>query len=131
MVFEKVLAKVETVFPIQQGVGAQSGKEWKKLEFLISTVDREYEKDGEKKQVTNKVKAALWTQKAEEFGQYIVEGNTIEVSGEVSTSEWNGKFFNEIRITNVVLVGGQLDPTVLSAEPAQQETLDDDSGLPF
>ena len=87
---------------------------------------------------------ALWGKQAEsKLPQYLVKGQKVAVSGELSTQERDGKTYLKVRCNSVDLVGGkesgggQSEPAQQQAQQAQKsegmpEPVDDfDDDIPF
>ena len=86
---------------------------------------------------------ALWGKQAEsKLPQYLVKGQKVAVSGELSTQERDGKTYLKVRCNSVDLVGGkesgggqsepaqkQAQQSQCSSEPDPVDDFDDD--IPF
>jgi len=71
---------------------------------------------------------AYWGKAGEAVAQYITKGNSVAVSGELSTREYNGKTYFQVNATSVTLGGGRRSEA--SAPPAKSlGDLDDE--IPF
>ena len=65
---------------------------------------------------------ALWGKQAEsKLPQYLVKGQKVAVSGELSTQERDGKTYLKVRCNSVDLVGGK-ESGGGQSEPAQQQS---------
>lgn len=58
---------------------------------------------GEK--VTTWVRCSLWGARGEGLAQYLTKGQKVAVTGELSTREYDGKFYVECRVDEVTLLG--------------------------
>lgn len=78
----QITGKVIEVLGIVVGTSATSGKEWKKQEFLIETVE----------QYPKKIHFVLFgEQKINTYGNMLFVGNMVDVFFDVSTREWTSK----------------------------------------
>lgn len=65
---------------------------------------------------------ALWGKQAEsKLPQYLVKGQKVAVSGELSTQEREGKTYLKVRCNSVDLVGGKESGGGGQSQPAQQQ----------
>ncbi len=87
----EVTGEITKVLELQEGV-SQAGKEWKKLSFLLQT-DEEY---------NNLYHFEVFgTEKVEQFNKFNKVGDTVDVSFNVSTNEWKGKYFTSLQAWKV------------------------------
>jgi single-strand DNA-binding protein len=49
---------------------------------------------------------SLWGRRGETLAQYLTKGSKVVVTGELSTREYNGKTYLQVRADNVTLMGG-------------------------
>lgn len=61
---------------------------------------------GDKEQ-TIWIDCSLWGKRGDALGPYLVKGQQVIVSGELSTREHNGKTYLQMRCNDVTLVGGK------------------------
>lgn len=89
---------------------------------------------GDKKQ-TNWVNCALWGDRGNSLAQYLKKGTSVVAVGELSTREYNGKTYLEMRVSDVKLQGGQQQqaatPHTPAQEPIHQPPADYDDDVPF
>lgn len=113
----KVGGTITTINDIE--TGESSNGEWAKVVFVINT-GGEYPKD---------VAFTIFgTDKVDKFLQYNSEGDEVEVSFDVKSREYNGKYFTDLNAWKVWgLNRGQ------SSNAAPEPVLDEeeDDGLPF
>tara|TARA_R110000851_G_scaffold329194_1_gene500832 strand:+ start:37 stop:426 length:390 start_codon:yes stop_codon:yes gene_type:complete len=126
---EKVVLKkkgvIKVILETKSGVGKESGKEWKSTQFVISNNDgyegRElifafningYEKEDGKGFDT-----------LDNFLKYNNIGDSVDVSYNIKTNEWKGKYY-----TNLDAFGVFKSDSEEVKAPANSETNDD---LPF
>ena len=91
---------------------------------------------GDKEQ-TNWVDVALWGKQAEsKLPEYLVKGQQVAVTGELSTREHEGKTYLTVRANSVDLIGGKSNaapaPSQQAQKPQQAAPVDDLSDdVPF
>ena len=67
------------------------------------------------------VDCALWGKQAESgLVQYLTKGQQVAVSGEVGTREHDGKTYVTVRVNQISLVGGKLEPQQGGQQAPQQ-----------
>lgn len=120
----QVKGKIQQILQIESGV-SRAGKEWKKQEFVIETDD----------QFPRKVCFTLFNDKSsliEGFG----EGDEVDVSFNLESREFNGKWYHNINAWKIDRVSGEGN----LPEPPPEYTPDDippepeegpGDGLPF
>lgn len=52
---------------------------------------------------------SLWGQRGEKLAQYITRGSRVAVTGALSTREYQGKTYLQVRVDDVTLLGGKGD----------------------
>lgn len=62
-----------------------------------------------KEKATNWYRVSLWGKRGEGLAQYLTKGTTVAVSGEFSTSEYEGKTQLNVRASEITLLGGNRD----------------------
>ena len=101
---------------------------WKKIDFMIEYLDGQYPK---------KAAFSAWTDKVEMVKKLNI-GDTVTVSFNIDSREYNDKFFTDLRIWKMQIGGTtgasaasstQSAPQAVSTEPMSAPTADDD--LPF
>ncbi len=90
---------------MQSGVG-KSGSNWQKQEFVIETTDSQY---------PQKICASLWGDKTDMLNSFNI-GDTVVVSFDISSREYNGKWYTDVRAWKIALAG---QPQGTAAAPAQ------------
>lgn len=90
---------------LQQGVG-KSGSNWQKQEFVIETLESQY---------PQKICASLWGDKTDMLNSFNI-GDTVVVSFDISSREYNGKWYTDVRAWKIALAG---QPQGTPATPAQ------------
>lgn len=83
----EITGEITKVLEMQEGV-SQAGKEWKKLSFILET-DEEY----------NNVYCfeVFGAEKVDAFNKFNKVGDSVDVSFNVSTNEWKGKYFTSLQ----------------------------------
>lgn len=101
----EVKGKITKVLEKQSGV-SKADKEWVKLSFILETTE-EY----------NNVYCfeVFGTERVENFEKYNKVGQEVEVSFNVSTNEWNGKYFTSLQAWKIFKADGETKP----AEPVE------------
>jgi len=121
----EVKGKLKKLLPVESGTSKATGNEWKKQQFIISNNDG-YE--GKELIFCFEVFGA---DKVENLSKYHKEGDDINVKFNISTNEWNGKYFTSLSAWRIEKVG-ESSNTPPPVEPISQATDDsNDSGLPF
>lgn len=52
------------------------------------------------------VRCSLWGKRGESLAQYLTTGTKVAVSGELSTREYDGKTYVELRVNEIDMMGG-------------------------
>ena len=81
---------LKTILPIETGVAKSTGKEWKKITFVVTNNDG-YE--GREQMYAFEV---FGEEKVDNFIKYNKEGTEVEVKFNIQTNEWNGKYFTSL-----------------------------------
>ena len=85
--------KIVQLLPMQTGMGKKG--QWRKQEFIIETQG----------QYPKKVRFSVWGDKIDQFG--VAEGEEVNVSLDLESREYNGRWYTEARAWKVEKVGGQ------------------------
>lgn len=121
----EIQGKVIAILEPQRFVSSKNGNEYVTIVFVIET-QGQYPK-----------KVAMKVMGEDKFKQMgIAIGGTYNVSFDVESREWKGKWFTECQAWRTQLVDGQHVSTNASPSPAPQSQVHndantDDSGLPF
>ena len=111
----EVTGKITKVLEKQSGV-SKADKEWTKLSFILET-----------NEAYNNLYCfeVFGTEKVEQFEKYNKVGQEVKVDFNVSTNEWNGKYFTSLQAWRIF-------KTEQSAEAEQSvEVEDSEDDLPF
>lgn len=86
--------KVVQIFPVRTGVSRRSGESWSSVEFIL-------EMDGSH---TRRVKFLLWG--TEQIAAARLQlGEYIDVFADVEAREYEGRWYNEIRVWDIKVNG--------------------------
>lgn len=102
----EIKGKLQIILPLVEGQGKNGV--WRKQEFVIETLDN-YPK---------KVVIHVWGEKVDDFKKYKI-GDVIICSLEISSREFNGKWYTDVRAWKIVAgdnVGAQNNDNVPFAE---------------
>ena len=107
----EVTGKITKVLEKQSGV-SKAEKEWTKLSFILETSE-----------AYNNLYCfeVFGTEKVEQFEKYNKVGQEVKVDFNVSTNEWNGKYFTSLQAWRIFKAEEK--------QPAEVEATGDD--LPF
>jgi len=108
-----IKGKITTVLEVESGT-SKAGKEWQKQTFVLDTGA----------QYNPEVAFSLFgSEKIENFAKYNKVGDEVEVSFNVSSREYNGKYFHNLDAWKVFKS---------TNEPAQDlNSSDSNDGLPY
>ena len=111
----EVVGKIEKVLEAKKGTSKKSGEEWISQEFVVKTGDK----------YNNLYCFNIFGQeKVDNFAKYNKVGDAVKVSFNVSTNEWQGKYFTSLQAWSVFKEIGEAN----SGAPAASDAVDD---LPF
>lgn len=86
----EIQGKIIEVLPLQSGVGKASGKEWKKQEYILETLDAQYPK---------KICFNLWGDNVDRVGLQVGEDVTVQI--DLESREFNGRWYTDVRAWRV------------------------------
>lgn len=89
----ELTAKLIQLLPLQKGTG-KTGNEWRKQEIIVET-DGQYPK---------KVCISIWGDKINE--KVLRVGNTLTISFDVESREYNGRWYTDVKAWKVEAAGG-------------------------
>lgn len=111
----EVVGKIEKVLEAKKGTSKKSGEEWISQEFVVKTGDK----------YNNLYCFNIFGQeKVDNFAKYNKVGDAVKVSFNVSTNEWQGKYFTSLQAWSVFKETGEAN----SEESVESDAVDD---LPF
>jgi hypothetical protein len=111
----KLTGRIEKILPAEDGV-SKAGKEWKKITFIVKT-DDEYN--------NTYAMGMFGAEKVDKFIKYNKEGDLVDIDFNISTNEWNGKYFTGLDAWKVF----KSTSNTPSEAPKAKESEEDD--LPF
>lgn len=121
-----ITGNLKTLLPVESGVAKSSGKEWKKQQFIVSNNDG-YE--GKEQIFCFEV---FGEEKVESLTKYHKVGDEVTVKFNISTNEWNDKYFTSLSAWRIEKAEGTaIPPPAPVFEPAGELNESEDSGLPF
>ena len=97
------------------------------------------------KAVTNWINCSLWGKRADSLAPYLMKGQGVAISGELSLRKYKSKDGTEgasmeVRVADVTLIGSKEDRAPMTPQMASKsmskadggfDAFDDDSSLPF
>lgn len=86
----EIQGKIIEVLPLQSGVGKASGKEWKKQEYILETLDAQFPK---------KICFNLWGDNVDRVGLQVGEDVTVQI--DLESREFNGRWYTDVRAWRV------------------------------
>lgn len=107
--------KVIQLLPVETGAGKNG--EWKKQSIVIET-EGQYPK---------KVCVSLWGDKVET----VANGAIVDISLDLESREYNGRWYTEARAWKVDAVGGNQAPSQSSPQQSAPQQGGDDDNMPF
>ena len=108
----KVTGEIVKILPVESGV-SNAGKDWKKINFVVNT-GAEYNPE-----ICFEI---FGDDKVDKFLKYNKVGDNVDVDFNVSSREYNGKYYHNIGAWRVFKSDGE------DQEHAQEEESDD---MPF
>lgn len=103
----EIIGKVVRLGNLTEGTSARGP--WRKQELIIETEE----------QYPRTVCLICWTNQIDEI-QKFAPGQTIKAQIEISSREFNGKWYTDVRVWRFDPVGATAAPTAAPAQPAQQ-----------
>ena len=88
---------IKTILPVEAGT-SQNGKGWKKLNFVMANREG-YE--GAEQIFSFEI---FGSEKVENFEKYNKVGQDVEVSFNIKTNEWKGKYYTSLQAWKVMSV---------------------------
>ena len=106
----EIIGKVVRLGTLTEGTSARGP--WRKQELIIETEE----------QYPRTVCLICWTNQIDEI-QKFAPGQTIKAQIEISSREFNGKWYTDVRVWRFDPVGTTAAPAAAPAQPAQQPTM--------
>lgn len=123
----EVKGKIKSILPVQSGESKSTGKEWKKVSFVVSNSEG-YE--GREQLFCFDIFGA---EKVDNFIKFNQEGATVNVKFDIRTNAYQGKYFTNLAAFHVQS-GEAVEQAHQTPQPHGQpmEDLDEESKpLPF
>ena len=106
----EIIGKVVRLGNLTEGTSARGP--WRKQDLIIETEE----------QYPRTVCLTCWTNQIDEI-QKFAPGQTIKAQIEISSREFNGKWYTDVRVWRFEPVGATAVPTATAAQPVQQPTM--------
>ena len=104
----ELTGKVIQVLPISQGVAKNTGNPWRKLEFIVETLDSSYPK---------KICFELFGEKIDQ--NPVSVGTIVTVNFDLTSREYNSRWFTQVSAYRVVpSAGNATAPQLVQTAPA-------------
>ncbi len=103
----EIIGKVVRLGNLTEGTSARGP--WRKQDLIIETEE----------QYPRTVCLTCWTNQIDEI-QKFAPGQTIKAQIEISSREFNGKWYTDVRVWRFDPVGATTAPVAAPAQPAQQ-----------
>jgi len=115
----EVTGKITKVLDVQKGT-SKEGKEWQKLIFTLETTE----------QYNNLYAFEIFgAEKVETFNKFNKVGDDVKVDFNVSTNEWQGKYFTSLQAWKVFKAESNLEKAVAIIDSVMPPA--DEEDLPF
>lgn len=114
--------RILKVFTPVTGV-SKAGNEWKKQEFIFEFFEHETDR------WSDKVLLSLMNQSVDEHN--LVEGEEVRIGFDHAVREYNGRFFNELRLYRLEKVSDAARITPQAENTPMPHTQKNDNNLPF
>ncbi len=106
----EIIGKVVRLGNLTEGTSARGP--WRKQDLIIETEE----------QYPRTVCLTCWTNQIDEI-QKFAPGQTIKAQIEISSREFNGKWYTDVRVWRFEPVGATAAPAPAAAQPFQQPTM--------
>ena len=106
----EIIGKVVRLGNLTEGTSARGP--WRKQDLIIETEE----------QYPRTVCLTCWTNQIDEI-QKFAPGQTIKAQIEISSREFNGKWYTDVRVWRFEPVGATAAPAAAAAQPFQQPTM--------
>lgn len=102
----EIQGKIIKILPLQSGVGKASGKEWRKQEYILETLDAQFPR---------KICFNLWGDNIERTALQLGEDVTVQI--EIESREFNERWYTDVRGYRVDRGFVTLQPTAIGPAP--------------
>lgn len=103
----EIQGKIIYVLPLQSGVGKASGKEWKKQDYVLETIDGQY---------SRKICFSLWGDLIDRAALSVGEDITAQI--DVESREYQGRWYTDVKAWRVDRGFISLQSPTVGAAPA-------------
>lgn len=103
----EIQGKIIHILPLQSGIGKASGKEWKKQEFVLETLDGQY---------ARKVCFSMWGDLIDRTQLQVGEDVTVQI--DVESREYQGRWYTDVKAWRVDRGLVSLQNVQMGAAPA-------------
>lgn len=110
-----VKGKIQTILPTETGVAKSSGKEWSKLNFIVSN-NGGYE--GREQIYCFQIFGA---ERVEKFLKFNSEGAEVDVKFDIQVNEYNGKYFTNLSAFHVAS-GERVEQSHQTPAPEEEDS---------
>ena len=109
---------IKNVLPTEKGI-SKDGKEWQKQLFVVAN------NDGYEGKEAIYCFEIFGEEKVQNFNKFNKVGDLVDVSFNISTNEWKGKYFTTLSAWKVFKADAG------TTKPEKVEEVGNDTGLPF
>tara|TARA_R110000744_G_scaffold17850_1_gene48094 strand:+ start:2256 stop:2624 length:369 start_codon:yes stop_codon:yes gene_type:complete len=113
---------IKVINELESGVSKSSGKSWKKISFVIET-EGDYPK--------TVCFGIFGEEKVDNFVKFNKIGQRVDVSFDVESREYKGKYYTDLNAWKVFTNKGEAGDSATSAEQRQATAASSDDSMPF
>lgn len=110
----EIQGKIIQILPLQSGVGKSSGKEWKKQDYILETLDGQFPR---------KICFNLWGDNIDKAALQIGEEITAQI--DLESREFNGRWYTDVKAWRIdrglVTMATPSAPQMVAPQPAFQQ----------
>jgi hypothetical protein len=124
----QITGVLKTVLPLEKGT-TKAGAEWQKQSFIVAN------NDGYENREQIFCFEVFGEEKVQNFNKFNKQGDNVTVEFNISTNEWNGKYFTSLQSWKISKDTNGIDatkvPNASEFEPATNFKEEDHDDLPF
>lgn len=124
----QITGVLKTVLPLEKGT-TKAGAEWQKQSFIVAN------NDGYENREQIFCFEVFGEEKVQNFNKFNKQGDNVTVEFNISTNEWNGKYFTSLQSWKISKDTNGIDatkvPNASEFELAGNVTSNDNDNLPF
>ncbi|CAB4149043.1 Protein of unknown function DUF3127 [uncultured Caudovirales phage] len=124
----QITGVLKTVLPLEKGT-TKAGAEWQKQSFIVAN------NDGYENREQIFCFEVFGEEKVQNFNKFNKQGDNVTVEFNISTNEWNGKYFTSLQSWKISKDTNGIDdtkvPNASEFELAENITSNDNDNLPF